>query len=117
MTVDEYLEGVPEPHRGTLSALRETLRSIMPDATETISYGIPAFKLNGKAIAGYAAFKNHCSYFPHSGSVLPAVSGALGSYDWEGGTLRFPPGEPLSPALVNRLVATRLRQLGFDQSD
>jgi len=117
LTVDEYIDGVPEPHRGSLVSLRETLRAILPDATEAISYGIPVFKVNGKAIAGYAAFKNHCSYFPHSGSVLPAVAGELESYDWEAGTLRFPPDEPLPPALVDRLVATRLQQLGFEQLD
>lgn len=117
MTVDEYLDAAPEPHRSTLMALREKLRAILPDATETISYGVPAFKVNGKAIAGYAAAKNHCSYFPHSGSVLPAMAGELDGYDWKAGTLRFPPDRPLPSELVKRLVATRMDQLGFDQPD
>ena len=58
-TVDEYLEGAPEPHRSTLIKLRETLRGMLPDAEETISYNMPAFKMKGKAVAGYAYFNNH----------------------------------------------------------
>lgn len=112
MTVDEYLESAPEPHRSTLGELRETLRSILPEATETISYNMPAFKVEGKAVAGYAFFKNHCSYFPHSGHVLPELAAELDGYDWSAGTLRFPPDAPLAPALVQRLVAVRLEQLG-----
>lgn len=110
--VDDYLAGAPEPHRGTLVALRETLRIILPEAIETISYNMPAFKVNGKAVAGYAYFKNHCSYFPHSGSVLPELSDALDGYSWSKGTLQFPIDQPLPEPLVRRLVAIRLEQLG-----
>lgn len=113
MTVDEYLEAAPEPHRTTLTALRATLRGLLPDATEELSYGMPAFKVSGKAIAGYAHFKGHCSYFPHSGTVLPELAGQLGDFDWDKGTLRFPPDRQLPDDLVERLVATRMRQLGM----
>lgn len=113
MTVDEYLEGTPEPQRSTLTQLRGILRQLLPDATETISYGMPAFKVEDKAVAGYASFKNHCSYFPHSGSVLPEHAGELDGYDWDKGTLRFPVDQPLPSVLVEGLVATRLRQLGL----
>ena len=116
MTVDEYLDGAPEPHRATLAQLRATLRELLPSAVESVSYGMPAFELGGKAIAGYAYFKNHCSYFPHSGSVLSAVAGELEGYDWSKGTLRFPVDEPLPKTLVGRLVRVRLEQVGLSPS-
>lgn len=113
MTVDGYLDAAPEPQRSTLVALRETLRALLPDAEETISYSMPAFKLGGKAVAGYAYFKGHCSYFPHSGQVLPELAEELGDYEWAKGTLRFPVDEPLPEWLVRRLVESRRRQLGI----
>ena len=108
MTVDEYLDEAPEPQRTTLGALRETLRAILPDAEEGLSYGVPAFLVDGKPVAGYAHAKRHCSYFPHSGDVLDRVeSDLLEGYDWSKGTLRFPVDEPLPEPLVRRLVEIR----------
>lgn len=74
---------------------------------------MPAIKVEGKAVAGYAHFKNHCSYFPHSGSVLPELADELEAYEWSKGTLRFPVDEPLRQDLVARLVAVRMEQLGL----
>lgn len=116
MTVDEYLETAPEPQRTTLLELRTMLRSILPNASESISYGMPAFMVDGKAVAGYAYWKHHCSYFPHSGSVLPELADDLASYDWSKGTLRFPVDQPLPLSLVRRLVQIRLMQLGLDDA-
>lgn len=113
MTVDEYLEAAPEPHRSTLTDLRATLRKVLPGAEETMSYGVPAFKVKGKAVAGYAYSKNHCSYFPHSGTVFPVLAEELRGYEWSKGTLRFPVDAPLPRALVTRLVQTRLTELGL----
>lgn len=113
MTVDEYLGGAPEPQRSALVALRATLRRILPEAEETIAYNMPAFKVRGKAVAGYAYFKQHCSYFPHSGSVLPELADELAHYRWSKGTLQFRIDKPLPESLVRRLVEVRLRQLGF----
>lgn len=113
MTVDEYLAGVSEPQRTTLSALRDTLRDVLPDAEERLSYGVPAFVVRGKVVAGYAAFRAHCSYFPHSGSVLPALADELAAFDWSAGTLRFPIDRPLTRSLVERLVAVRMEQAGL----
>lgn len=113
MTVDEYLQGAPEPQRSTLIALRETLRALLPDAEETISYNMPALKLEGKAVAGYAYFENQCSYFPDSGSVLTELADELGAHQWAKGTLRFPVDEPLPESLVRRLVEVRRSQLGI----
>jgi uncharacterized protein YdhG (YjbR/CyaY superfamily) len=65
--VDAYLAGVDEPKRSTLEALRRSIRAIVPDAEEGISYGMPAFRVGGKVVAGFAAFTNHLAYLPHRG--------------------------------------------------
>ena len=70
--IDEYLATLDEPKRATLTSLRDTIMAIVPEAEQCISYGMPAFKLRGKTIAGFAAFKDHLSYLPHSGSVIPS---------------------------------------------
>lgn len=111
--VDDYLLGAPFPHRATLVGLRATLRRILPDATESLSYGMPVFRIQGKAVAGYAYFKNHCSYFPHSGSVLSEAADDLVAFDWSKGTLKFPADEAPPDAIVRRLVEIRLSQLGL----
>ena len=109
--VEKYLDRAPEPHRSSLRRLRETLRELLPDATETISYGMPAFKVGKKAVAGYAYYKDHCSYFPHSSGVLPLLSNEIEDYEWSKGTLKFPPDAPPPRELVARLVAVRLDEL------
>ncbi|MDF1596576.1 MAG: DUF1801 domain-containing protein [Acidimicrobiia bacterium] len=112
MTVDEYLDAAPEPQRSTLNRLRAMLTSILPEAEEGMSYGVPAFKVGGKAVVGYAHAKRHCSYFPHSGSVIPRVEPELlEGYDWSKGTLRFPVDRAPDEVLVRRLVAIRLAML------
>jgi uncharacterized protein YdhG (YjbR/CyaY superfamily) len=68
--IDSYLATVDEPKRTTLEELRRSILAVIPDAEQCISYGMPAFKVRGKTVAGFAAFKNHLSYLPHSGSVL-----------------------------------------------
>ena len=70
-----HLERLPQPQRDTLTALRETLRDLLPDATESISYNMPCFKVDGVAVAGFDGFKHHCSYFPHSGNVVGEITG------------------------------------------
>lgn len=110
--VDEYLATLDEPKRSTLEDLRQTILSIIPDAEECISYGKPAFKLQGKAIAGFAAFTNHLSYFPHSGTVLGELGDDVARYVTSKGTLQFAVDTPLPKALVEKLIAERMRQLG-----
>jgi uncharacterized protein YdhG (YjbR/CyaY superfamily) len=77
---------------------------------EVISYGMPAFRLNGKVIAGFAAFKTHLAYLPHSGSVFEALRDDLALYAWTDGSLHFPIDKPLPKALVKKLIAVRLSQ-------
>jgi uncharacterized protein YdhG (YjbR/CyaY superfamily) len=88
--IDQYLDALEEPKRATLARLRQTILDILPDAEQGISYGVPAFKVRGKTIAGFAAFKNHLSYLPHSGSVSPAQRRAQGLFNLVGGlALRY----------------------------
>lgn len=110
--VDEYLRGVEEPKRTTLQALRGTILEIVPDAEEIISYGLPAFRIGGVTVAGFAAFKNHLSYLPFSGSVLPELSAELAGYKMTKGSLHFPVDQPLPKALVKMLIETRLADAG-----
>lgn len=109
--IDEYLARAPEPQRTTLMQLRNTLSELLPEAAEELSYGVPAFKIGGKAVAGYAYFKDHCSYLPHSGGVLTGMADELEGYEWSKGTLKFPVDAPPPRALVERLVTKRLEEL------
>ena|SRR6516165_234658 len=108
--VDRYLEALEEPKRSTLTPLREAIMEILPDADQGIAYGAPAFKTGGKTIAGFAAFKNHLSYLPHSGSVFPELREELKGYTTSTGALRFNVDEPLPRPLVEELISVRLRQ-------
>jgi uncharacterized protein YdhG (YjbR/CyaY superfamily) len=109
--VDAYLAGLEEPKRSTLEAVRRSIRAAVPDAEECISYGMPAFRVRGKVVAGFAAFKNHLAYLPHSGAVLADVGDALAGYERTSGSLHFPVDEPLPAELVRRLVEARLHEL------
>jgi len=108
--IDEYLNRLDEPKRSTLSRLRLDILAVVPDAEECISYAVPGFKVAGKTIAGFAAFKNHLSYLPHSGSVFPELGEELAGYGKSTGALRFPVDQPLPPELVEKLIAVRLLQ-------
>jgi uncharacterized protein YdhG (YjbR/CyaY superfamily) len=110
--IDSYLADAPEPQRTALSELREILSNLLPDADEGLSYGVPAFKINGSPVAGFAYAKNHCSYFPHSGSVLEQVEAKLlDGYDWSKGTLRFPADSVPEEKLIQRLIELRRAQM------
>jgi uncharacterized protein YdhG (YjbR/CyaY superfamily) len=109
--IDEYLEALEEPKRSTLAQLRDTIMSIVPDAEQCISYGMPAFTLRGKTIAGFAAFKNHLSYLPHSGSVIPALTTATNGFSGTKGSLHFPVDRPLPKSLVKKLLVARIAQV------
>lgn len=108
--VDSYLATLDEPKKSTLESLRRTILEVMPEAEEGISYGMPAFRLQGKVIAGFAAFKHHLSYLPHSGSVFQEVRDEVAKYKTSSGALQFPVDRPLPKSLVRKLVAVRKRQ-------
>ncbi len=108
--IDEYLEALEEPKRTTLARVRDIIVSIVPDAEQCISYGMPAFKVRGKTIAGLAAFKNHLSYFPHSGSVIGQLAKETASYTSTKSSLHFRIDKPLPKQLVRKLLAVRMEQ-------
>jgi uncharacterized protein YdhG (YjbR/CyaY superfamily) len=114
--IDAYLAGLAEPQRHTLSKLRADILAVLPEAQECISYGMPAFRVEGTVVAGFAAFKNHLSYLPHSGSVLPALAGDLTEYTMTKGSLHFPLDQPLPRELVRKLISTRLGQAGIERN-
>jgi uncharacterized protein YdhG (YjbR/CyaY superfamily) len=107
--IDEYLAGVPEPARSTLNKIRAAIRSaVPPEAIETISYGIPAFK-DKKVLVWFAAFSNHCSLFP-TASVIEAFKNELKGFFTAKGTVQFPVDKPLPTALIKKLVKARVAQ-------
>jgi uncharacterized protein YdhG (YjbR/CyaY superfamily) len=108
-TVDEYLAGVPEPARSTLNKIRATIRSAAPaEATEGISYGMPAFKYKGPLI-WFAAFSDHCSLFP-TAAVIEAFKNELKGFSTSKGTIHFTTEKPLPDALIKKLVKARVAQ-------
>jgi len=108
--VNEYLAGVPEPARSTLNKMRAAIRSAAPrEATETISYGMPAFKHNG-VLVWFAAFSDHCSLFP-TASVIEAFKNELKGFSTSKGTIHFPTDKPLPAALVKKMVKARVAQI------
>jgi len=107
-TVDEYLDRVPEPAFTTLTRIRKVIRSaVPPEATECLSYGMPAFRYKG-ALVAYAAFKNHCSFFPMDASLIVAFQDELKDYATSKGTIQFPQDKPLPAALVKKIVKARV---------
>jgi uncharacterized protein YdhG (YjbR/CyaY superfamily) len=113
--VDDYLAALDQPKRRTLDALRTSILDVVPDAEQCISYNHPAFRVQGKVVAGFAAFKNHLSYLPHSGSVFPEMRQELSGYKSSTGALQFPIDQPLPRTLVEQLITIRMRQaLGAD---
>jgi len=108
-TVSQYLARVPAPARGPLRKIRDAIRSVVPpDATETISYGIPAFKQK-RVLVWYAAFSDHCSLFP-TAAVVAEFKDELKGYSTSKGTIHFPLSKPMPLALIKRLVKTRVKQ-------
>jgi uncharacterized protein YdhG (YjbR/CyaY superfamily) len=110
--IASHLATLPQPQRDTLTVLRTMLRELLPQAAESLSYNMPCFKVDGVAVAGFDGFKDHCSYFPHSGSVVGRITGVPA---WctvaSKGTLQFPVDRPLPKTLVRKLVRARLNEI------
>jgi uncharacterized protein YdhG (YjbR/CyaY superfamily) len=105
--VEEYLAGVPEPARTTFTKLRTAIQSaVPPEATEIISYRIPAFK-HKRVLVWFAAFSNHCSLFP-TAAVIEAFKNELKGFSTSKGTIHFPTDKPLPIALIKKLVKARV---------
>jgi uncharacterized protein YdhG (YjbR/CyaY superfamily) len=109
--IDETLAALPPDQRTALQALRETIAAAAPQAEETISYGMPAFRYHGRALVSYAAFKTHCSFFPMSASMIESLHPELAGFATSKGTLQFSPEHPLPAELVERMVRERMAQI------
>jgi uncharacterized protein YdhG (YjbR/CyaY superfamily) len=109
-SVEDYLAALPEEPRAALEKLRKTIRAAAPQATEKISYAMPAFEQNGRFLVSYAAFKDHCSLYPASTAVMETLGDELEPYFSGKGTLRFRADEPIPAALVRKIVRVRLEE-------
>jgi len=110
-TIDEYLEGLTVEKRAALEKVRRAVHAAAPGAEECISYGMPAFRLNGKLIAGFKAAAHHCSYHPMSGATVATLKADLGTYDTSPGTIRFSPSAGLPVTLIRKLVRARIAEV------
>jgi uncharacterized protein YdhG (YjbR/CyaY superfamily) len=110
-TIDEYLAGLSAENRGALQKVRRAVRAAAPEAEECISYGMPAFRLDGKLIAGFKAAANHCSFHPMSGDTVATLEADLRGYETSRGTIRFDPRVGLPAALVRKLVKARIAEV------
>src|SRR3982074_517434 len=103
-TIDEYLASVNTHHRDALEKVRQTIHVGAPNAEECISYGIPAFRLNGRSLVFFGAWANHCALYPGSSATLKKFRNELRNFQTSKGTLRFPPDKPMPVALVKKLL-------------
>jgi len=109
-TIDAYLSRVTGERRRALDELRALVRELVPKAEECISYGLPAFRLDGKVVAGFAATAKGCSYYPFSGQTLATLKSELAGRSMTSGALHFTPDAPLPRALVRKLIRTRMAE-------
>jgi uncharacterized protein YdhG (YjbR/CyaY superfamily) len=108
--IDEYLAALEPGRRVALQRLRRTMRKMVPRADEVISYGIPAFRLDGRIVGGFAATKKGCSYFPFSGTTLKTLADDIEDYDGTKSSLHFDPAKGLPTALVRKLIRNRIAE-------
>jgi len=109
-TIDEYLAALSDDQCAALESLRKAIRAAAPKAEECISYGLAAFRLDGKALVAMGARPNHCAFYLMSSKTIPAHKDLLKNYDTSKGTIRFPVDKPLPAALVRKLVRARIAE-------
>jgi uncharacterized protein YdhG (YjbR/CyaY superfamily) len=114
-TIDEFLARLSNEKREALEKLRRAIKSAAPKAEECVSYGVPAFRLDGKLLVAFGATTNHCSFYPGA-HPIKAHKDELKPYDTSKGTIRFPPDRPLPATLVRKLVKTRIAEYGAKQA-
>jgi len=110
-TIDEYLAKVNPNQRATLEKLRRSILAAAPSAQECISYGIPAFRLNGRSLVFFGAWANHCSFYPGNSTTLRKFRDDLKDFHVRKGTIRFSPDKPLPTAVVKKLVKARIADI------
>lgn len=106
--VRAYYDNLDEPHRETMLTLRAQILAVVPEAHEAMSYGCPAFVVDGRRVAGLASFARHIGYLPHSGSTLAELADLVGRRTHTKSSLHVPVGESLPDDLVRALVQARL---------
>jgi uncharacterized protein YdhG (YjbR/CyaY superfamily) len=109
--IDATLAALPADQRAALQSLRQKIAATAPDAEETISYSMPAFRYHRRALVSYSAFKKHCSLFPMSAALIEAHHDELSGFVAAKGTLRFTPQHPIPDALVEMIVRERMAQI------
>jgi uncharacterized protein YdhG (YjbR/CyaY superfamily) len=109
--IDDYLAAVPEPQRSTLGVVRASLERLLPEAEQCISYGVPAFKVAGTGVAGFGAYRDHCTYVPMSGTVTTELADRLTGYQTTKGAVRFAADTPLPDDVIALLVSTRQAEI------
>jgi len=109
-TIDHYVAGVNGDQRAVLEKIRKAIRAAAPNAEECISYGIPAFRLNGRSLVFFGAWANHCAFYPGSSATLKKFRNELRNFQTSKGTLRFSLDKPLQVALVKKLVKARIAE-------
>src|SRR5688572_18160106 len=109
-SVDQYLASQTEPAQGALKQVRASIRKVLPQADETISYQIPTYKLGGRAVLHFAGWKQHFSIYPATGGLLAALGKKLAPYEISKGTIRFPLSEPVPTQLIERIARFRGRE-------
>lgn len=108
-TVAAYLASLPKDSRAALQKLRKDIRAAAPDATELIAWGMPAFR-QGKLLVGYAAFKDHCSFFPMSATIVSDYTTLLKGHNTTKGSIHFTAAKPIPAGVVKRIVKARLAE-------
>jgi uncharacterized protein YdhG (YjbR/CyaY superfamily) len=109
-TIDEYIRTFPKDVQKILKSVRKTIKEVVPEADETISYQIPTFKLDGKYLVYFAGWKNHISLYPVSSSMVKSIKG-MSAYKTSGkGTVQFPIDKPISLSLIKKIVKYRLKE-------
>src|SRR5438034_5445775 len=109
-TIDEYLATAKPDQRRTLAKVRKTIHAVAPKVEECISYGIPAFRLNGRPLVFFGAWANHCAFYPGSSTMLKKFRNELRDFQTSKGTLRFSPDKPVPVALVKKLLKARIAE-------
>lgn len=116
-TIDEYLAGLRPDQRAALNRLRKAIRAVAPAADECITYGLPGFRLHGRALVAFGARPSHCAFFPMSGTTIASHKDKLGAFETSKGTIRFQPGKPIPAALVRVLVKSRIEEISAMRSN
>lgn len=109
-SIDEYLEALNDDQRQALERLRKAVRAAAPRAEECLSYGLPAFRLDGKALVAFGAAAKHCAFYPMSAATVAEHADELAEFGTSKGTIRFQPDKPLPVALIRKLVRARIAE-------